>query len=143
MQQAKEIGVLLTMLSGMLALRWSGVPDDDKKKNWYRTTVRMLDKLGDEISFYYNPISLQQISTGSYIPSIGLLTDGIKFVNSLAKEGVGVALGDEHLQETARPIKNFTSLVPMGNQVFRTFIPLLDPELAKEHGISISTESRR
>lgn len=143
MQQAKEIGILLTMLSGLLALRWSGAPDDDKKKNWYRTIVRMLDKLTDEISFYYNPISLQQISTGSYIPSLGLLTDGLKLAGSLVKQGVGVAFGNEYLQKTAHPIKNFTSLVPMVNQVFRTFVPLIDGDVAKDLNISISAESRR
>jgi hypothetical protein len=144
MQQAKELGVLLTMLSGFLYLKWSGVPDDDdQSKNFYRVSVRMLDKLTDEISFYYSPLSLQQISTGSWMPSLGLLTDGIKFTSSLSKQGAGVIFGNEKLQESAHPTKDFFSMIPIANQMFRTFVPLIDPEVAKELGISISTESRR
>lgn len=144
-QQAKELGVLLTMLSGFMAIKGAGVPDDEDEqtKNFYRVTLRMLDKLTDEISFYYNPLSLQQISTGSWMPSLGLLTDGIKFTNSLRKEGWAQLSGNEDMAEAAHPTKDFFQMIPLANQIFRTFIPLIDPEVAKDLGIQVSTESRR
>jgi len=142
-QQAKEIGVLLTLLSGFMALKGAGVPDDDETKNFYRVSVRMLDKLTDEISFYYNPLSLQQITTGSWMPSLGLLTDGIKFTNSFRREANAIIFGNEQQAENAHPTKDFFSMIPIANQFFKTFVPLIDAETAKDLGISISTESRR
>ena len=142
-QQAKEIGVLLTMLSGFFAIRGAGVPDDDETKNFYRVSVRMLDKLTDEISFYYSPLSLQQITTGSWMPSLGLLTDGVKFTNSLRREANAIIFGNEEQRENAHPTKDFFSMIPVANQFFKTFVPLIDAETAKELGIQINTESRR
>lgn len=138
-QQAKELGVLLTMLAAFMTLRTAAPPkdDDSENKNIYRMTLKMLDKLKNEISFYYNPMSLQQISTGSWLPSLGILTDGIKFTNNIFKQGVGVMLGDEDMQKSAHPTKTFFQMFPIGGQIIRTWIPLVSPETAKDLGVIV------
>jgi len=144
-QTAKDAALLATFMT-MFIYAKSTPPDDDdsdENKNFYKISVRMLDKLTDEISFYYNPLSLQQISTGSWMPSIGILTDGIKFSGSLIKEVGGRTFGVEKWEETAHPTKNFLNMIPIANQFFKTFIPVINPDIAKDLDIRVSTESRR
>ena len=144
-QQAKEIVVLLTLFGGMLGLM-AAKPDDDEDKetkNRYKIAARMVDKLRDEISFYYNPLSLQQLSNGSYLPSLGFLTEGITLINSIFKETYGTIIGDEKLTEKTYPTKNFLRMIPIANQFTQTFLPMMNAELATELGVKVSTESRR
>lgn len=144
-QQAKETAVFLTMLSSTLLLLAAKPDDDDDKeeKNMFLIGSRMLDKLTDEISFYYNPLSLQQIAQGSYLPSLGLLTDGTKLAGSVLQESAGRLFGYEDWEKKAHPTKNFLRIIPVANQFAQTIIPMFDAEMATELGIKVSKESRR
>lgn len=144
-QQAKETALLLTLLSGFLGV-WALQPDDDddkETKNKYLIASRIYDKLVDELSFYYNPLSLYQISQGSWLPSIGILNDGARLVTSSMQEVVGRMFGVEDWEKNAHPTKNFLKVIPVANKFADTFLPMWNAEMAKELGYRVSKESRR
>jgi hypothetical protein len=72
--QMKELGLLLSVM----ALAWSAAvlaPDDDDDqltKNRYKYFLKIINKTSDEISFYYNPLSFEQVTNGSLLPQLGL-----------------------------------------------------------------------
>jgi hypothetical protein len=110
----------MMLLSLFTLIVWTKfhAPDDDDtdaNKNLYRSTLRVLDKSLDEISFYYNPISFKQIVGGTLIPSIGLLTDALNVLGSTSKEAYGIMTDDEEIQENAHPTKALLKMIPVAS----------------------------
>jgi predicted CopG family antitoxin len=136
--------LVLTSLVALFLFLKAEAPDDDEDKETisrYKYAVRVMDKIIDEISFYYNPISFQQILNGSVFPALGVVTDMAKLFNSVGEELYGLTFNDEEVTESAKPIKYVLKTFPISHQ-FLTFVPLLDPEMAKELGVKTTTESR-
>jgi hypothetical protein len=143
--QVKDNIMLLSLFSSFVFIKTHAPDedDDDATKNLYRTTLRVLDKAIDEISFYYNPVSFKQVLGGTLIPSIGVLNDAIGVVSHTSRELYGISTDNEEMQENAHPTKVALKSIPVANWLSSVVLPLVDPETAKELGIQVSTESRR
>ena len=142
-QSAKDVLVALSLVS-LYLLAKANVPDkdeDEKVKNVYKYTVKALDKISDEVTFFYNPISFQQILNGSIFPSFGFLSDGANILNHMTKEVWGMAF-DDKLEEKNYVIKYLLKSFPITSQV-SNYLPLFAPELAKDLGMRVTAESRR
>ena len=132
-------------LAGMFFAAKAAIPEageDDETRGFYIYGVRMLDKASDELAFYYNPLSFQQIANGSILPSLGVLTDAYNIMSSLAKESFGLVMQDDELVEKAHPTKYIMKAFPVANQMLQ-YLSIISPEFAKEHNIRLTTESRR
>jgi len=141
--QAKDTLVTLSLLSMFFALK--AVPDDDEDenvKNYHKFMVRTLDKISDEVSFYYSPTSFQTILNGSVMPSIGVFSDGIKVIQKALTELYAVTTGDDELQEKNYVLKYIFKSFPVSSQM-SSYLPLYAPDLAKELGITFTNQSRR
>jgi hypothetical protein len=141
--QAKDALITLSLLSAFFALK--AVPDDDEDenvKNYHKFMVRTLDKISDEVSFYYSPTSFQTILNGSVMPSIGVFSDGIKVIQKGLTELYAIGTGDEELQEKNYVLKYIFKSFPISSQM-SSYLPLYAPDLAEELGIKISNQSRR
>ena len=114
--------------------------DDEQVKSVHKFTVRALDKLSDELTFFYNPTSFQQILNGSIFPSLSVFTDTLNIVNHFGKEMYGMTF-DEKLEEKNHVLKYVLKPIPVVSQL-SSYLPLFAPELAKDLGIEISKESR-
>jgi hypothetical protein len=143
--QVKELKLLVGLLSIVFASAAAEPPKDatDAEKNAYKWYSKVINKISDEVSFYYNPISFESITKGSLLPSVGLLSKALKIVQQVSKEGYGLATDNEEMMEKAHGLKYLLNIIPGLSQAQNEALPYLYPELAKEMGIRVSKEARR
>lgn len=141
--QMKELAILFSSLGFLYAVLPGLAPDDEDReaKNRFNFARRMVDKISDEVWFYYSPMQTQQILNGSIFPSLGLLTDASKVLSSTSKEIWGLVTENDELVEKNYPLKNLMKALPITREV-PYYIAMFDADLAKELGIRISTQSR-
>ena len=142
--QMKELGLLLGIMSLVIAAKAAEPPEDSDPltRNKYNWLLKMTNKISDELSFYYNPISFESITRGSVMPALSLLSKTYKIVDHVSKETYGTISGDEEMTEGAHPLKYFLNIVPVGSQFQNEILPYIDPALAKALGVRVSAESR-
>jgi hypothetical protein len=135
--QMKELKLLVLMMAALMTAKSAQPPEDasDLEKNRYKFWAKALNKISDEITFYYNPLSFEGMTKGSVLPSLNLLTKTERVFIQFSKE-----FGDE--PEKAYPQKAIFNLIP-GLSQLQTALPFVDPELAKAWGIRASAEVRR
>jgi len=138
---AKDALITLSVIT-MFVIASQMTPDDDDEygKNLHKFTIKALDKAKDELFFFYNPASLESVLNGSIFPSLGVLSEAINVLNHFTKEIYGFAF-DEELQEKNYVVKYLLKTFPVASQL-TSYMPLYAPELAKELGIKMSTQSR-
>ena len=144
--QMKELGVLFGTLALMIGAKLAIPPEEEEDplvRNRYKYILKGINKVTDEIGFYYNPLSTEAITRGSIIPALGLLTKAERIIEHVVREGYGVATDNQDIIEKAHPTKYFLNVIPGAYQFQRDVLPLVNPELAKELGIRVTVESRR
>ena len=143
--QMKELGLLFGLLGLVIAIKSVEPPEDEDAltKNRYRYLLKAANKISDELSFYYNPLSFESITKGSIMPQIGLLSKVWKFGEAITKEGYGYAVGDQKIVDKSHPLKYFLNLVPVAYQGQTDVLPLFFPEAAKDMGIRVTPQSRQ
>ena len=143
--QLKELAVLLGTTALLLAAKAAEPPEEasDLEKNRYKYWAKLTNKVYDEISFYYNPASADEVTRGSILPSLGLISKVLSFFTALGKEGYYIAIDDDKKEEKTYPTKYFINLIPVAAQLQNEVLPLVDPELAKEMGVRVTSQSRR
>ena len=105
--QSKEFALLLGLLSLVLVAGAAKPPDDatDAEKNNYKWWAKAINKVSDEVSFYYNPISFESITKGSLIPSVGMLSKGLKIMEQVSQETIGEITNNDKLIDKSHPLK--------------------------------------
>jgi hypothetical protein len=136
--QMKELKLLVLIMATLVAAKAAEPPEDatDLEKNRYKLWAKMLNKISDEVTFYYNPLSFEAMTKGSILPSLTLVTKVERVFIQFNKE-----FGDEPTK--AYPQKAIFNLIPGLSQFQTEILPYVDPELAKSWGIRVSAESRR
>jgi hypothetical protein len=132
----------LSLLLLVMALK-ANAPDDDEDpmvKNQYKFMMRAADKLKDEIQYFYNPANLLQLISGGLFPSIGLLSNFGKLLGNFMEEMFGLVLRNDEWVESAKPIKYLMKQFPVSNQIVQ-YLPLFVPEVAKDLGIKVQSQS--
>jgi len=141
--QFKEIGLLLGLLTMVIAAKIAAPDDDDElKKNRYKQLAKALNKVTDEVSFYYDPRSADAITRGSIIPALGLLVKIEKIISSTSKEIFGEVIGDQDMVDKSYPLKYFLNIIPGAAQFDSDILPFIYPEAARNLGIRVSPQSR-
>jgi hypothetical protein len=147
--QIKELTTLVVLLGMALSLGLIAPDDDEDKatKNLHRYSQRVVDKFVGELSFFYNPVEIQKILSGSSFPAIGLFTDILRFTKHFTMEVTGVDLSDfekspEEARKKAQPIKNAMKMLPVTKSLV-TYIAIFDEEFAKEYDVTIQKEVNR
>jgi hypothetical protein len=120
--------------------------DDDEQKNIKKLVRRQIDKMTDEISFFYSPKSLADVA-GQGPPILGLFKDSYNMFSNISKQWFGVALeaaGAEEIgeewQKKAKPMKYTFKVLPVLKEIL-TYIPTFDSEMAKDWGITLTNKS--
>ena len=145
-RQMRELGLLFFIMGLMIAARLTLPPDDEKDKatiNKYKFYLKIINKINDEISFYYNPLTIDNITKGSIFPALGILTKAGNAIGDLSKEAYGEIADDEKIMEKAHPTKRILDLIPGVSQYQQEIEPILFPEISKEKGIRVTSDSRK
>jgi len=143
--QMKELYLLFAVMGLILATKSAQPPEDatEEEKNKYKWYAKLVNKVADEITFYYNPLSFEKMTKGSVLPSLNLLSRATDVMWYTSKEMYGQATDDEDMVDKTHPLKYFFNLVPVAAQIQNEYLAYLYPEFAKDQGIKVTTESRR
>jgi hypothetical protein len=143
--QVKELKLLLGIISLVFAIGAAEPPEDadDLTKNHYKYLLKLANKVSDELSFYYNPLSAESITKGSILPQLGLASKVATLGKAVFKEGYYQTTGDEKMADKTYPLKYFFNLVPVAYQFQTDVLPLVDPEAAKDMGVRLTPEARQ
>jgi len=136
--QVKELKLLLGIMIMIFAAKAAEPPEDatDAEKNKYKWYAKLVNKVSDEVTFYYNPLSFEGMTKGSVLPSLNLLTKVERIGIQIAKE-----FGDE--PDKAHVGKAFFNVIPIASQFQNEILPFMWPEEAKEWGIRVTAETQR
>lgn len=132
--------ITASLMISVLSLKLNP-PDEEENPaviNQYRFAVRALDKLTDELLYFYNPTSLTGLVSSGLFPSMSLITNGSKAIKNFFKEMYGLGIGDEELVKDTKVIKYTMKSFPFTNQVVG-YLPMFYPELAKDLGIRVQS----
>jgi hypothetical protein len=142
--QIMELAILLTLAALVIGLK-AYAPDDDEEdervKNFYKFLVRAMDKLRDELLYFYNPESIFGLISNGIFPSLSYLTNFMKLFKNSMKELYAISVDDEELEEKTYVTKYAMKSFPIIYQGV-TFLPMFYPDLAKDLGIKTSTEAK-
>lgn len=124
-------------------------PDDPADEKAYKTLIRrQLNKLIDEVAFFYSPKNGIDI-IGNSAPFISLMRDSYYTFSDLMSQFFGVgfeSIGMEEkgleMQENAKPIKRIFKMFPVLKEIL-TYLPAIDEDTAKEWGVKLTDQRAR
>lgn len=137
--------VAITVLMSAFLMVKTNDPDDDEDesiKSYHKYLVRALDKVSDELSFFYSPWGWESILSGSMFPALGLFTDIRNIVTHFASEMWGMAVENDELVQKSYPIKYTMKSIPVFKEV-ANYLTVFWPDVAKEYGMRQQTQGRR
>lgn len=142
--EVKELKALFLLLGALLATAMMKPPEDasDLDKNRYKYWYKAVHKITDELSFYYNPLSFESMTKGNIIPAVGIGAKAARFIEAFSKETTGYVIDDDEMIDKNYPLKYFFNLWPGLNHLQNEVLPYVDPALAKEMGIRVTSQSR-
>lgn len=143
--QFKELGVLMAVMTTYIGASVAEPPEDatDFEKNRYKWIFRQINKISDEITFYYQPASTEAMMQGTFIPAIGLISKVERFGSQLSSEVWGEITDDQDMVKDSHPTKYFFNLIPVLSQGINEYLPYISPETAKDLGVRVTKEARR
>lgn len=140
----KEIGLTLSLL-GILVFARVHAPDKDDDpqiKGMYKWSLRAIDKLTDELSFFYDPTSFTNIANGSVFPAVSLLTDAQKLLMNGIKDAYYWSTGNEQGMKSIHSAKYVMKSLPFVSQLVN-YTAVFNNDFAKEWGIQLSSQNGR
>jgi len=142
--EMKELGMLFGLIAVVLGAKLVAPNKDEDllTKNKYKYFAKIVNKISNEVDFYYDPMSFVTMTKGNFLPAMGLLVKAQKVLTSLGSETYGYATNNQQLIDKSYPVKYFLDLMPVTSQFEREWLPLIDPELAREMGIKVITQPR-
>jgi hypothetical protein len=140
----KEAAMLATMLGMYYSVRFHSTKDDDyTEKGYWKWATRTMDRLSDELNYFYSPLSLQSIAGGSIFPAIQTIVDMQKILVNMTEEGVGLAMGEgpkEGLRGKAHVAGSILKALPITKEML-VYTAIFNKDLAQQFGYQISTNA--
>ena len=133
---------MLALFGAFIALK-AIPPDDDEDprvKNQYKFMLRAVDKVKDEVLYFYDPTSIQGLISTGFFPSMGLLENFKKLVTNFLKENYAIIVGDEDREDKTYVIKYLLRTFPITSQA-SAYLPIFYPDMAKDLGIKAQSSS--
>lgn len=142
--EVKELGMLVSLALIVFGARAAAPPEDEDRltKNKFRFFIKLLNKISNEVDFYYDPISFITITKGNFLPALGMLAKVKKAMVAVGNETYGRVTDNQELIDESYPLKYFLDIFPITSQFEREWLPLIAPELARDMGIIVSSQPR-
>jgi hypothetical protein len=119
-------------------------PDDDEdraSKNKYKYMLRVMDKIRDEVAYFYNPTSFLSLTTSGIFPAISYLENFKKLFLNFSTEMYAIGVGDEELAKETQVVKYALKGFPIASQVDAMLL-MFFPDVAKDLGMKAQSEAR-
>lgn len=118
-----------------------GDDDDKATKNRYKYMLRVMDKVRDEVAYFYNPTSFLSLTTSGIFPAVSYLENFRKLFVNFGKEMYALGVGDEELAKKTQVIKYLLKGFPIASQVDAALL-MFFPDVAKDLGMKAQSEAR-
>jgi len=130
--------LMMASIMGMIAYVGAHQPpkDQEVKLGGWKWFMRSLNKIEDELGFFYDPRQMINAANGGMIPAAGVVKDMIKLLDNFRREVGGQINGDEEAQKRARPLKYAMKAFPVVKQLDQFFV-VFTSEFAKELDVDI------
>jgi hypothetical protein len=142
--QLVDIMFYLT-LTGIYFAMHSMEPGEDEAdrevRNRYKYLMRMVDKVRDEIAYFYDPTQLISLTTGGIFPALGYLNTLKKAVFNSLNELYAIGIGDVKEQEKNKVVKYYMKSFPIISQLDAPML-MFFPDMAKDLGFKAQSEAR-
>ena len=141
--QATDLVFYLTLTSLFLGLKAAAPDDDDDKatQNQYKFMLRVVDKVKDEVAYFYDPTSLVNLTKSGIFPSTSLIDNFTKMFKNFGKEMYYLGTDDVKAAEENKVVKYFLKGFPITYE-FDIPILLFFPDLAKDLGMKAQSEAK-
>lgn len=130
----QEIGMLLSLVTLVTAVG-SQPPEDNENKGPHKLMLKVLGRIGDELSFFYNPASLTDLIQKP-IPALGIITDIENLITKSFLEGYYSAKGDETAVKKNKPKRYFWRLFPIAKEA-ELWLATFNDDYRKENDIRL------
>jgi hypothetical protein len=147
--QAADLMMYIALTALFFGARALAPDDDDDKyaKNQHKYLMRVIDKVRDEVAYFYNPMGLINLSKGGVFPALsGVVTPGKALINMLNEMyglsmGDGVGLNGKPIDENY-VIKYGLKSLPVTSTLADTILLLFFPDVAKDLGMKAQSEAK-
>jgi len=147
--QAADLMLYIALTALFFGARALAPDDDDDKyaKNQHKFLMRIIDKVRDEVAYFYNPMGLINLSKGGVFPALsGVVTPGKALINMLNEMyglsmGDGVGLNGKPIDENY-VIKYGLKSLPVTSTLADTILLLFFPDVAKDLGMKAQSEAK-
>ena len=147
--QAADLMMYIALTALFFGARALAPDDDDDKyaKNQHKYLMRVIDKVRDEVAYFYNPMGLINLSKGGVFPALsGVVTPGKALINMLNEMyglsmGDGVGLNGKPIDENY-VIKYGLKSLPITSTLADTILLLFFPDVAKDLGMKAQSEAK-
>lgn len=138
----KELAVTVALVGILIAARANAPKKDDDPqiKGMYKWSLRAVDKLTDELSFFYDPKSFTDIANGSVFPAVNILVDSERLLKAATKDAYYHMVGDEQGVKQTHVAKYLFKSLPITKEL-ATYIAIFNNDMAKQYGIQISSQN--
>ena len=134
----------LAGFAAILLMIFSGAEDDDfespTSKGFWVYSQRIMNKMHDELSFFYNPLEWISMANGSMFPALSVITDFTKVFKHVSQEGLGIVFDNEEMRDSAKPLKYTMKSLPITKWATPFMALFLSDENQKELGITRESE---
>lgn len=139
-----EVRVFTFLTLFILAGIMKGGDDDEPEEKSIKALVRrQIDKMSDEVGFFFNPTSIVDIAKNPF-PVMMYINDfknlSLNFgkeMFGLSMEGLGYEDRGEEIRERAKPMKYLFKILPVLKEIIN-YMPTFDSELGNDWGIKIA-----
>jgi hypothetical protein len=143
--QMVDVIFYLTLTGLYLALHSLESDNDDEPdkamRNRYKYLMRMVDKIRDEVAYFYNPTQFISLTSSGIFPPLSYLTNLQKALGNTLTEMYAIGVGDEKLQDKNKVIKYYLKGLPVASQADAVLL-MFFPDIAKDLGMRAQSESR-
>jgi hypothetical protein len=140
--QAVDLVFYLTLMALYLGVK--AIPPDDEDPatvNAYRYMVRAIDKVKDEVGYFYDPTNLAGTVSSGLFPSMSYLENFKTLLTNFGKEMYAIGVDDEELEKKNQVIKYLLKGFPITSQ-FDSFLLMFSPDVAKDLGMKAQSQAR-
>lgn len=140
--QVKEILLGIGLMGMLFAAKAAQPPRDEDPavKGRYKWGLRAIDKLQDEVTFFFNPTSFTDIVNGSAFPAVGILVDIERFIKTAGLKLIYELAGEEEKAKNEKVSKYLYRILPITKELM-TYVAIFNADFANDYGIKVSSQN--